>query len=161
VFPSVRFEVVLARDVQYTGAMKTSLALVLLGLFGLAGCSDKSSGGGGAAPAGGGAAPAAGGSAPSAEDAKAATELFANRCTPCHGAGGAGDGAASAGLTPKPANFTLADWQGKVTDEHIEKIIVFGGQAVGKAAAMPPNPDLDSKPGVVKALRAHIRSLKK
>ncbi len=148
----------LARDVQYTGAMKTYLALVLVGLFGVAGCSDKSGGGGGG---GGGAAPAGGGAAPSAEDAKAATEIFANRCSPCHGAGGAGDGAASAGLTPKPANFTSAEWQGKVTDEHIEKIIVFGGQAVGKAAAMPPNPDLESKQGVVKALRAHLRSLKK
>ena len=58
-------------------------------------------------------------------------------------------------------NFTSAEWQGRVTDQHIENIIVFGGQSVGKSAAMPPNPDLDGKPNVVKALRAHIRSLKK
>ena len=83
------------------------------------------------------------------------------RCVPCHGERGGGDGPASAGLTPKPANFTLADWQSKVTDEHIEKIVLYGGQAVGKSAAMPPNPDLESKPGVLKGLRAHIRSLKK
>lgn len=97
-----------------------------------------------------------------AEDfAKTATELFGTRCMPCHGAGGAGDGPASAGLTPKPANFTSAEWQAKVTDEHIEKIIQYGGAAVGKSPAMPPNPDLMDKEGVVKALRAHIRSLKK
>ncbi|MBI2373961.1 MAG: c-type cytochrome [Deltaproteobacteria bacterium] len=99
--------------------------------------------------------------APTADDAKTAAEIFATRCTPCHGATGAGDGPASAGLTPKPANLTNAEWQGKVTDDHIEKIVVYGGVAVAKSPAMPPNPDLDSKPGVVKALRAHIRGLKK
>lgn len=106
---------------------------------------------------GGDAAP----SAANPEDTKAALEIFNNRCQPCHGAGGGGDGPASGGLTPKPANFTSAEWQGRVTDQHIENIIVFGGQSVGKSAAMPPNPDLDGKPNVVKALRAHIRSLKK
>ena len=81
------------------------------------------------------------------------------RCTTCHGAGGTGDGAAAAALTPKPRNFTLADWQKSVTDEHIEKVIVEGGQAVGLSMMMTANPDLASKPDVVKALRAHVRSL--
>ena len=99
--------------------------------------------------------------APPADDAATAKELFANRCTPCHGPQGMGDGPASAGLTPKPRNFTDATWQGSVTDEHLEKIVLYGGAAVGKSPAMPPNPDLNGKEGVVKALRAHIRSLKK
>lgn len=94
------------------------------------------------------------------DDKAAAEEIFATRCTPCHGPKGAGDGAASASLTPKPRNFTDPDWQAKVTDEHIEKIIVYGGAAVGRSPAMPANPDLDPKPGLVKALRAHIRALK-
>ena len=47
------------------------------------------------------------------------------------------------------------------TDAHLEMIIQFGGVAVGKSPAMPPNPDLVSKPAVVKALRAHIRTLGK
>ncbi len=89
-----------------------------------------------------------------------ATTIFATRCTPCHGAGGRGDGPASAGLTPKPRNFTDPKWQGGVTDEHLEKIIQYGGSAVGKSPAMPSNPDLMSKPEVVSALRAHVRSLK-
>lgn len=106
--------------------------------------------------------PAPAAAAPSAaDDEAAAKELFATRCTPCHGPQGAGDGPASAGLTPKPRNFTDPEWQKSVTDEHIEKIIVYGGAAVQKSPAMPPNPDLDAKQGVVKALRAHIRSLKK
>lgn len=87
-------------------------------------------------------------------------EIFSQRCTPCHGARGKGDGPASAALTPKPRNFGDAAWQKSVTDEHIEKIIVGGGAAVGKNASMPSNPDLDGKPDVVKALRAHIRGLK-
>lgn len=106
--------------------------------------------------------PAPAAAAPSgAEDEAAAKEIFATRCTPCHGPQGAGDGPASAGLTPKPRNFADAEWQKGVTDEHLEKIIVYGGAAVGKSPAMPPNPDLDAKQGVVKALRAHIRGLKK
>lgn len=105
-------------------------------------------------------APTAAANSP-AEDAKAAAEIFATRCTPCHGPQGGGDGPASAGLTPKPANFSSAEWQAKVTDDHIEKIIQYGGSAVGKSAAMPPNPDLTEKQGVVKALRAYVRGLKK
>ena len=97
---------------------------------------------------------------PSAADLKQAQEIFAGRCTPCHGAQGRGDGPASAALTPKPRNFTDATWQGKVTDEHIERIVLYGGAAVGKSPAMPPNPDLEQYPNVIKGLRAHIRSLK-
>lgn len=104
------------------------------------------------------AAPAAG-AAVDAAATEEAKKVFATRCTPCHGATGAGDGPGSSALSPKPANFTSAEWQAKVTDEHIEKIIAYGGSAVGKSAAMPSNPDLDGKP-VIPALRAHIRSLK-
>ena len=87
-----------------------------------------------------------------------AQDIFSGRCTPCHGPQGKGDGPASAGLNPKPANFSDPAWQKSVTDEHIEKIISYGGGAVGKSPAMPPNPDIADKP-VVKALRKHIREL--
>lgn len=85
--------------------------------------------------------------------------IFTTRCVTCHGAEGAGDGAASAGLNPRPRNFQDDDWQSSVTDEHIERIIQYGGAAVGKSPAMPANPDLTGKPEVVSALREHIRSL--
>jgi mono/diheme cytochrome c family protein len=87
-----------------------------------------------------------------------AKEVFGSRCQVCHGPAGAGDGPASAGLTPPPRNFQDASWQQAVSDDHIEKIISYGGAAVGRSAAMPPNPDLADKP-VVKGLRAHIRTL--
>lgn len=103
-------------------------------------------------------AAAAGGGAVTDADRAQAKEIFATRCTPCHGPTGKGDGPASAGLTPKPRNLGDAEWQKSVTDDHIEKIISYGGAAVGKSAGMPPNPDLADKP-VVKALREHVRSL--
>ena len=107
-------------------------------------------------------APAAAAQPPQADAAgvKAeAEQVFATRCVTCHGARGAGDGPASAGLTPKPRNFQDAEWQASVSNEHIEKIIMYGGAAVGRSPAMPANPDLSSKPAVVLALRMHIRGL--
>jgi mono/diheme cytochrome c family protein len=88
-----------------------------------------------------------------------AQELFSTRCYTCHGSEGAGDGPGSAALDPKPRNFQDAAWQESVSDEHIEKIVLYGGAAVGKAPTMPGNPDLMSQPEVVVALVAHIRSL--
>jgi mono/diheme cytochrome c family protein len=105
-------------------------------------------------------APAPAAPAVSASDQQEATTVFTQRCVVCHGASGGGDGPASAGLNPKPKNFHDSAWQTSVTDEHIEKIVLYGGIAVGKSAAMPPNPDLAAKPGVVMALRSHVRTLK-
>jgi mono/diheme cytochrome c family protein len=92
--------------------------------------------------------------------AQEAEEIFSTRCVTCHGPQGAGDGPASAGLTPKPRNFRDGTWQESVSDAHIENIIRYGGAAVGKSAAMPANPDLTGKPAVVAALREHVRSLR-
>jgi mono/diheme cytochrome c family protein len=88
-----------------------------------------------------------------------AKQIFATRCFTCHGPEGKGDGPGSAALEPKPRNFQDAAWQDSVTDEHIEKIIQYGGAAVGKSPTMPGNPDLMSKPEVVRALAAHVRGL--
>ncbi len=85
--------------------------------------------------------------------------VWQTRCVTCHGAAGKGDGAAAAALTPKPRDLSQASWQSSVTDEHIEKIIAEGGQGVGLSMLMPANPDLVSKPDVIKALRLHVRSL--
>jgi mono/diheme cytochrome c family protein len=114
-----------------------------------------------AAACGKSSAPASGGSAiPAAAIAEADT-IFAQRCTPCHGPTGAGDGAASASLTPKPRNFHDPAWQSSVKDDHIQKIISYGGAAVGKSAAMPANPDLTAKTDVVAALTNKIRAFGK
>jgi high-affinity iron transporter len=103
------------------------------------------------------AAPAAAASSASAQ--AEAEKIFSERCVTCHGATGAGDGPASAGLVPQPRNFQDPAWQKSVSDEYLAQIIQYGGAAVGRSAAMPPNPDLTSKPDVVAALGAHVRSL--
>jgi len=87
-----------------------------------------------------------------------AEQIFAQRCVTCHGADGAGTGPAAAALNPKPRDYSDEEWQKATSDEKIAKAIVKGGPAVGMSPLMPPNPDLEKKPEVVKALVAKIRS---
>ena len=94
---------------------------------------------------------------PAGDPVAEAADIYKNRCTVCHGETGKGDGDGSAALDPKPRDFTLEEWQTSVTDEHLTKIIVYGGAAVGRAATMPANPDLDAKPEVVAELVKLIR----
>lgn len=97
---------------------------------------------------------------PSVDPVAKAKQIFRDRCVPCHGATGQGDGPASATLSPKPRKYADKEWQASVTDEFIEKIIKYGGAAVGKSPAMPNNPDL-SDPAVVSALKDIVRSFGK
>ena len=59
-----------------------------------------------------------------------AKEIFSSRCAACHGLDGRGDGPGAANLNPKPRNFHDEVWQKAVTDEEIEKAILYGGSAV-------------------------------
>jgi mono/diheme cytochrome c family protein len=90
---------------------------------------------------------------------KEADEIWKSRCFTCHGMTGKGDGPAGVALTPKPRDLTSKDWQKGATDAHIEKIILEGGAAVGLSVLMPANPDLASKPDVIKGLRKVVRDL--
>lgn len=94
----------------------------------------------------------------SAADQAEADQIFSTRCSTCHGPSGRGDGPGSAGLTPHPRNFSDQAWQASVTDDHIVQIIQYGGSAVHLSPAMPPNPDLQAKPGVVNGLVHKVRS---
>ena len=87
-----------------------------------------------------------------------ADQVFTQRCAVCHGASGKGDGAGAAALNPKPRDYSDAAWQKSVTDETLTKVILEGGQAIGKSPLMTPSPDLKDKPEVVKALVAKVRS---
>jgi mono/diheme cytochrome c family protein len=106
-------------------------------------------------------APVAEQPAPAANPKSEARALFKTRCVVCHGDHGAGDGPGAAAIEPKPRAFADATWQASVTDEHLEKIILEGGRAVGKSPAMPPNPDLNDKKAVVTELVGLIRAFKK
>ena len=67
-------------------------------------------------------------------------DTYAQRCTPCHGANGKGDGPSGKFLNPPPKDFATA-LNGK-GDDWIAKVITQGGPAGGLSAAMPPNPGL-------------------
>ncbi len=92
--------------------------------------------------------------------AEEARVVFENRCVPCHGPAGGGNGPAAAVLHPPPRDLRDAAWQATVTDAQIEDIIRRGGAALGKSPFMPANPDLVARPHVVAALRARIRGLR-
>ncbi|MBZ0115974.1 MAG: c-type cytochrome [Sandaracinaceae bacterium] len=125
-------------------------------LLGLAACGQESGSSSSSTSGGGG----TGGATVTAEARAEATQIFSTRCAVCHGGQGAGDGPGSAGLSPRPRNLTEAAWQDSVEDSYIERIIQYGGAAVGKSAAMPSNPDLGGRPEVIAALREHVRSLR-
>ncbi|MBL8682179.1 MAG: c-type cytochrome [Myxococcales bacterium] len=91
--------------------------------------------------------------------ASRAQEMYSSRCVACHGPQGRGDGAAAAGLTPRPRDFADPSWHARATDEHLRRILVGGGSAVGLSGMMPPNPELATDTALRDALVAHVRTL--
>jgi mono/diheme cytochrome c family protein len=92
--------------------------------------------------------------------AKEARVLFDSLCFTCHGATGRGDGPGAAALDPKPRSFSDAAWQDSVTDEHITKVIVYGGAAVGKSPMMPAQPQLKGQTETLAALVKIVREFR-
>jgi caa(3)-type oxidase subunit IV len=85
---------------------------------------------------------------------------YTTNCSPCHGAGGRGDGAVAASLNPRPADFTdPAFWRSR-TDAHVFKVIREGGAAAGRSASMPACSSLlDS--AQTTAMIAYLKSLRR
>ncbi len=101
------------------------------------------------------------GADPEATDpAGAGREVFLSRCALCHGEGGGGDGPGAAALKPPPRDLRDAAWQAATDDAALRKVIVEGGAASGKSAAMPPHPDLGQTPDQLEALLRFLRGLK-
>ena len=95
-----------------------------------------------------------------AASATEARALFDSLCFTCHGTTGHGDGPGAAALDPKPRSFADTAWQDSVTDEHIQKTIVFGGAAVQKSPMMPAQPHLKGKNDVLAGLVAIVRGFR-
>ena len=53
-------------------------------------------------------------------------EDWNGNCVACHGEGGAGDGPAAVAFTPRPADFTSAEFQESRTDEELTAGITAG-----------------------------------
>jgi mono/diheme cytochrome c family protein len=92
-----------------------------------------------------------------ATPADEARAIFTERCAPCHGAEGRGDGPSASSLNPKPRDYHDAQWQASATGDGISKAILGGGPAVGKSSLMPSNPDLLGRPVVVAELVKIVR----
>ena len=102
-----------------------------------------------------------------AGDAAAGKAVYDGKgaCAACHGATGAGDGAAAAALDPKPASFATGafrldtDGDGQMgSDADLANAIKNGAAQYGGNAAMPGRPDLSDTE--VSDLIAYIRSMK-
>lgn len=139
----------------------TSLAVATIGTQGGCGKNDQppapTSGSPRAQPETGPSTTPAGGGAAGAPSEVAAA-MFRDVCATCHGGSGKGDGPAAESLSPRPRNYTDPAWQASVTDDDIKKIILEGGQAVGKSAMMPAQAQLKAKPEVLAELVKIIRA---
>ncbi len=94
-----------------------------------------------------------------AADLAAGKAKYDQNCVVCHGAGGKGDGAASASLNPKPRNFTDQAYMSKKTDAQLSAIIKNGGAANGLSAMMAPFGSMLSDTDIANVV-AYIRTLK-
>lgn len=143
---------------SHVGAGIAAFSLLLLTLTGAA-CSSQKEQPSSQGSAGTTASQPAAASTSAASAQEQAKEIFTTRCAACHGEEGRGDGPGGANVDPKPRNFHDPAWQKSVTDDQIEKTILYGGAAVGKSPLMVANPDLQSQPAVVAALRERIRQI--
>ena len=61
------------------------------------------------------------------------------------------------GQWPWPMAIAVAKTSCHKLPFDIRKVILGGGQAVGKSMLMPPNPDLKAQPAVLRALLEKVR----
>jgi len=95
---------------------------------------------------------------PVAVDLAAGKTDYGSYCASCHGPEGAGDGALAATLNPKPARHSDGAYMNSLSDEHLFKVIKFGGAAVGKSPMMVPMNGMLSDQQI-RNLVAFVRSL--
>jgi high-affinity iron transporter len=81
-----------------------------------------------------------------AGDATAPAGFYAAECAFCHGAAGAGDGPASAMLTPRPTSFASASYWAAADRKVLAKVIASGraGTAMMPFASKLSAPQIDA-----------------
>ncbi len=87
--------------------------------------------------------------APSAGKAQEGRKIFIDKCAPCHGENGKGDGPMASTFDPRPRDFCTPEfWQGNV-DKKISDTVTQG-----KGQMIPVN----LNPDEIKAVTAYIKS---
>ena len=75
---------------------------------------------------------------PAVGDPQRGEPLFRRYCAVCHGAGGAGDGPNAPFLEEdQPRDLTNSRYLGRLSDEHLLRVITEGGQAIQGSRFMP------------------------
>jgi len=81
-----------------------------------------------------------------AADPELGKKVFAERCAPCHGDTGGGDGPAAAAIEPKPRNFRDPDfWRGR-SAEQLRLVVRNGkpGTLMAPFAGALPDAEIDA-----------------
>lgn len=86
-----------------------------------------------------------------------ARELFAERCLPCHGAQGKGDGPAAGECNPKPTDLSDGARLARLSDAELRRLILLGGKATARSNQMPPNSDLAGRAAALEGLVSIVR----
>jgi len=96
-----------------------------------------------------------------AADLARGKQLFAERCSTCHGAAGAGDGPVAASLPAamKPRNLVTEEMKFAKDDAKFKELLIKGGGALGLNALMPGQTDLVEAD--LDSVIAFVHSLKK
>ncbi len=98
---------------------------------------------------------------PRTPEQRAAAQLWAERCVPCHGQAGTGDGERAQTLRTRPRDLTERAWQDTEHDDELRFVILLGGEPAGYSAEMPASPDLKERPVVLDQLIVKLRSLRR
>ena len=87
--------------------------------------------------------------------------LFAERCSSCHGANGAGDGPIAQSLPPesKPRNLQTEPFKFATDDAKLKELLLKGGAAVGLNVLMPPVVGVSDED--LASIMAYVHSIKK
>lgn len=97
----------------------------------------------------------AGGVRAEAPDSALGKRIYAERCSPCHGATGAGDGPAAAAIVPPPRNFRDADFWKTHTPAQIRLTVRDGrpGTMMAPFAGTLTDAEIDAVAGYLSTFR--------
>ena len=80
-------------------------------------------------------------------------DVFRAKCAACHGPEGRGNGAAAAGMNPRPTNFMDGSMRQATTDSAIGAVIEYGRRGMPAFSRMLTRAELDSVIAYVKTFR--------